>query len=248
MLSPHHRLVPMSATHRRRTGQSRRQRTAGALTAPQSRARPAARGRGARIFQIFYDAESEQALDPSFIPLDNTANPRPDWAEYWPIRSVLTHGALGEQELIGFFSPRFRMKTGLSGVDVLDAITAQDAAVYSFSPGFDQNALFTNPFEQGERYHAGLTAGVAALTHHLDMDVELDTLVCDHTTTIFANYWVARVSLWREWFELAERVFTLCEAGDTPLADMLNASAVHRGKSAYPMKVFVIERLITLLL
>ena len=37
-------------------------------------------------YQIYYSEQTRDALDPGFLPLDNLANPRPDWREYWPIR------------------------------------------------------------------------------------------------------------------------------------------------------------------
>ena len=37
-------------------------------------------------FQIFYNDATRAAVDPAFQPLDNSANERPDWYEYWPIR------------------------------------------------------------------------------------------------------------------------------------------------------------------
>ena len=43
----------------------------------------------ARIHQIYYSEQTRAELDPGFLPLDNSANERPDWREYWPIRRFL---------------------------------------------------------------------------------------------------------------------------------------------------------------
>ena len=47
------------------------------------------------IHQILTPFISRQELDPGFEVLDNLANERPDWYEYWPMRRFL----LNEQSL-----------------------------------------------------------------------------------------------------------------------------------------------------
>lgn len=208
-------------------------------------------GRRARIFQIHYDEATRRLLDPAFAPLDNRANERPDWAEYWPISRWLARGEFDDDELLGFVSPRFREKTGLTGDRVLGAIAAREATapadVYSFSPYFEQGVLFENPFLQGEAHHRGLVATMQRLTPQLGLRVDLAPLVCDQSTTIFANYFVAPGSLWREWKRMADRIFEVCEEGRLPAARLLTAATTYRA-TGYAMKVFVVERLITLLL
>ena len=48
------------------------------------------------IYQILSYYTSRQELDPDFGVLDNSANERPDWFEYWPIRRFLLEEALDE--------------------------------------------------------------------------------------------------------------------------------------------------------
>jgi hypothetical protein len=200
-----------------------------------------------RIYQIYYNEQTARQVEPQFTGLDNTGG-RADWAEYWPIRHALQTQQFEPDELIGFFSPRFREKTGMDGAAVLQAIQSHDAEVYSFSPYFEQCALFTNPLFQGEAHHPGLVQLIEALMPRLDLRIDPRTFVSDQTTTIFCNYFVAKPALWMRWFKLAEQVFELCERGEGPLAEQLRAVTVHRDGSSYSLKVFVIERLITMLL
>lgn len=201
-----------------------------------------------KIFQIFYNEETRALLDPAFIPLDNSDNPRPDWSEYWPIRGLLNGTQFNDEDYIGIFSPRFGEKTQCSGAEVINRILSFDAEVYSFSPSFDQIALHLNPFEHGERKHPGLIPRTEQLLATLSIDLDIRNLVCGLGTTIFANYFVARSRIWKEWFALSEKIFALCETNEGELATQLNASTRHREASAYPMKVFVMERLITIVL
>ncbi|MFZ9794619.1 MAG: hypothetical protein ACO3F3_20030, partial [Gemmataceae bacterium] len=63
------------------------------------------------IFQIYYDEDSKSKLQKGFIPLDNSPNMRPDWAEYWPIRNVLLNQSFNPRDYIGFLSSKFFEKT-----------------------------------------------------------------------------------------------------------------------------------------
>jgi len=101
-------------------------------------------------FQIFYNNATKASLDPDFEPLDNSANERPDWYEYWPMRSYFSASALDESAYYGFFSPLFFRKTQLSGKQVLAfASQAGEADAITFSPHPCHGACFYNVFEQG---------------------------------------------------------------------------------------------------
>src|SRR5471030_756581 len=92
------------------------------------------------IYQIYYDESSRRMLDTGFIPLDNTSNERPDWFEFWVIRRFLLNTPLQEGAWYGFFSPKFRIKTGLDSNQVLGFFEhfAAHTDVALFSPRWDQ--------------------------------------------------------------------------------------------------------------
>jgi hypothetical protein len=204
----------------------------------------------AHIRQIFYSDATRQKLDPGFIPLDNLANLRPDWREYGPIRAWLQGNVLNENDHYGFFSPKFRDKTGLdsSAVQAFISQTVEPPDVFLFSPFFDQSAFWLNVFIQFHVHKDGnevmrestrlITPGLEGLT---------DTVLMDSRNTVFCNYFVARPRFWRLWLEKSELLYALAEADNTPLARLLNAEVIHDGQSA-PTKVFVIERVASWLL
>lgn len=203
-----------------------------------------------RIFQILYNKASARQRDPGFTPLLNLDNPRPDWSEYWPIRTALSQEAFDDDCYLGFFSPRFGIKTGIASRAVFERIAARDAEAYSFSPYFEMSALFLNPIEQGEFYHPGLAAACQELLPHWGLNVNLRTFVCDHRTTIFSNYIVAKARLWKRWLAMGEVLFTICEQAQGELAANLTASTAYArsAERQHPMKVFVMERMMSLLL
>src|SRR5580658_2070876 len=96
------------------------------------------------IYQILNHYTSRQELDPDFAVLDNSANERPDWFEYWPIRKFLLGEALDENAYYGFLSPKFGLKTGLSSAAVREFVLAADAAaeVILFSPSIHNSAYY----------------------------------------------------------------------------------------------------------
>lgn len=201
------------------------------------------------IFQIYYDEDSKSKLQKGFIPLDNSPNLRPDWAEYWPIRNVLLNQSFNPRDYIGFLSSKFFEKTWCHSEYVLDTVFSAKHDVYSFSPYFDQIALYLSSFEQGERYHPGINKAGNLFLQNLGMNFELENFVSDSSTCIYSNYFVARYEFWKIWFQWAERLFQIAEGKQGDLASLLESYTEHREKTdTYRMKVFLIERLVSLVL
>jgi hypothetical protein len=202
----------------------------------------------ANIHQIFYSEPTLAVLDEGFIPLDN-CNQRPDWFEYWPIRNFIANEQMDDDVFYGFFSPKFRSKTGLTAGDVHRFLASVDEStdIVSFSPFFDASALFRNIFEQGVFGHGHAWPVFVESVRVLAPHVNLDTLVMDSSHTIFCNYFLAKPRFWRHWFEKAEIIFNIAEENNSPLGLGLNQTIDHTGGPS-AIKAFVIERLVSLLL
>lgn len=221
------------------------------------------------IYQIYYSADSRAKLDPGFIPLDNLANERPDWREYWPIRRFLLARALEADTFYGFFSAKFGLKTGLDAARVHGLVDRHgtDADVVAFSPFFHHAALFLNVIEQAVTCH-GFPDTFRQCAALIAPQFTPEKSVMTSLDTIYSNFFVARREFWGEWLRQAERLFELAEDGSTPLGQALNAIVPYvlsktnvgnpqrQGAAAQtlqsvpgvPAKVFVIERLASLLL
>lgn len=196
------------------------------------------------LYQIYYSEASRQHLDPGFLPLDNGANPRPDWREYWPMRQFLLNSALDENARYGFFSPKFRAKTGLAATAVTEFLAGTEAEVVLFSPFFDQSAFFRNVLLQSEQAHPGSATPFAAMLAQLGVPRDPATWITHSGNTVFCNYFVAVPAFWRAWLAVCERLFALLEAEP---GHALNADTAHdRGRA--PLKVFLVERMATVLL
>ena len=202
------------------------------------------------IYQILTHYTSRQELDPGFGVLDNSANERPDWFEYWPIRKFLLGEALDENAFYGFFSPKFRLKTNLSAAAVRDFILTADspADVILFSPSIHNSAYYWNVFDHGEFEHPGLKHVATQLLERLDLPHDLDSLVSDSRNTVYSNYFIAKPRFWRAWLAVNEKMFAIAETPADALGRALRSPTSYRGGSNVQMKVFIMERMATLLL
>jgi hypothetical protein len=202
------------------------------------------------IYQILNHYTSRQELDPGFGVLDNSANERPDWFEYWPIRRFLLGEALDENAFYGFLSPKFRLKTGLSAAVVRDFIQAPDCAadVILLSPSIHNSAYYWNVFDHGDSEHPGLKNVARQLLERLDIPHDLDALVSDSRNTVHSNYFIAKPRFWRAWLAINEKMYAIAETSADALGQALRTPTSYRGGSTVQMKIFIMERMATLLL
>jgi hypothetical protein len=200
------------------------------------------------VYQIRYDASVE--VDRDFLALDNTANARPDWFEYWAIRNFLRTQSLDENAFYGFLSPRFESKTNLSGREVHEFIRrhGETADVILFSPSLHLTAYHLNVFKYGDACHPGLLGLATRFFRRIGQPTNLDTLITHSGNEVYSNYFVARLSFWRAWLEITDRLFEIAESKDDPLGIELRRPTTYRGGERAEIKVFLMERVATWLL
>ncbi|WP_333874403.1 hypothetical protein [Methylobacter sp.] len=201
------------------------------------------------LYHIAYSPETLQSVPPGYGILNNLDSERNDWREYWPIRNFLLEETLDDDSYYGFFSPRFQEKVGLTHEQVTGFVqsASPDADLVSFSPQPDMGAFFLNIFEQEELFEAGFTAASEAFFQAINMPLTLATLVMDSRQIIFSNYFVARPAFWREWLNINEQLFAICEgADDNDLKQALLHETPYPG--AVQRKVFLMERIASVLL
>jgi hypothetical protein len=198
------------------------------------------------IYQIYYNNETQKKILPGFIPLDNTKNLRPDWFEFWVILNFLRNNVLDDDAWYGFLSPKFYDKTGFNSDYVIKAIENYGALgnVALFSPGWDQLAYFLNVFEQGDVWHPGLMAASQDFVNKYQLEINLNTLVSDTSSSVFSNYIIAKKAFWIQWRKIAEQFFEYVE--NNPQYQITTTYGSIENK--FPMKTFIQERLATLIL
>lgn len=197
------------------------------------------------IYQIYYSERTRGELDPVYIPLDNLANERADWREYWPIRNYLLNTKLVDGEFYGFFSPKFRQKTNLSATQVKEFIGScpGNTDVVIFSPFWDQHTPYTNLFDQGESAHPGFFGIAQAALKEVGELIDLRTILMDSRNAVFSNFFVAKPGFWKVWLDLNEKLFAIAEAeGEGRIKKLLNLETRHGAEKVH-YKVFLMERI-----
>lgn len=204
------------------------------------------------LFHIAYSDETVNNRPAGFELMDNRRNERPDWYEYWPIRSFLQNSVLDEQAYYGFFSPKFKAKTNLGAAQVRAFVESNwkaDIDAFLFSPQPDVGVFFENVFVGGELFNPGFLNICQSVLTESGWLGDLSNVVMDSRTTVFSNYLVARPAYWRKWLQICECVFLLSENPllRPPLHQQLNMTTGY-GDGVAQRKIFVIEGIASLIL
>lgn len=200
-----------------------------------------------QIFQIFRDEQTRQKLDPGFVALDDAACPRPEWRDYWAIRSFFQNHSVDEAELYGFLDADFGDKTSLSADSIRAFIENNpEHDVYTFSPSIQDGACYLNVFEQGNHLCPGFIELTEAYLREIGLDFDVRTLPMDAVSTVFCNYIVAKPSFWRTWFALTEKLFELVDGEDGDFRRHLDSIAL--GRPPMSLVILLIERIASLVL
>lgn len=201
---------------------------------------------GIVIHQIFYNEESWAKLDPAFVPLDNSANLRPDWYEFWVILNYLRTHELRDDCYYGFLSPNFGYKFGRPGEAVVQFARAHrsKSEVLLFTHGWDQICYFVNQFEQSEYWHPGTMKESRVFFE--TVGVNIGEIVSHTVNSNFSNYIVAKPRFWRDWLQLAEQLWNYCEAR----GEGLGGTIIPYGRDGTRTfaKTFIQERLASVIL
>ena len=70
----------------------------------------------------------------------------------------------------------------------------------------------------------------------------------DSTNTIFSNYFVARPNFWTKWLDVTKKLYQRAEESKSGQKNSLVNPTQHRNANNYEFKIFLMERLATLLL
>jgi hypothetical protein len=206
--------------------------------------------REVHAFQILNHYTPRDNLDPGFEVLDNSANERPDWFEYWPIRNYLLGTALNEDAFYGFLSPKFKLKTNLDAAAVHEFIRTApaNADVVLLSPSIHASAYYLNVFEHGDAEHPGLLNTAGEFFARIGRPTQLSELISDSRNTVHSNYFIARPRFWRAWLALTEQLYSIAESPNDALGSLLRTPTHYRGSVGVQMKIFLMERLATWIL
>jgi hypothetical protein len=202
------------------------------------------------IYQILNHYTARESLDPGFLVLDNSSNERPDWFEYWPIRKFLLSERLDEDSFYGFLSPKFKLKTNLSGAAAHQFINLETKAtdVVLLSQSIHQATYYLNTFKYGDSLHPGLVDVATRFFERIGSPTDLNDLITSSRNEVYSNYFIAKPRFWRAWLETTEQLFAIAESPTDPLGAELRHATLYRRRREVPMKIFIMERIATWIL
>ncbi len=202
---------------------------------------------GIFIYQILTHYTKREDLDPGFLVLDNSSNERPDWFEYWPMRTFLRNEPLDEDSFYGFLSPKFKHKTNLSAAATHEFVIRQadSSDVILLSQSVHLPAYHLNTFKYGESLHPGLLNVATQFFNRIGEPTNLNSLITTSRNEVYSNYLIAKPRFWRAWLHITEQLFAIAESPTDPLGAELRKGTLYRKRQDYPMKIFIVERIAT---
>ena len=204
-----------------------------------------------RLLQIAYSAETLNPISPDFAILNNLDNAKPEWYELWPMLQYLNATPLDDDCWLGFFSPKFHLKTGWTGWNIKEFTLRQSnqCEAVLFGQAWDQIAYFRNVFEQGEYWHPGLTEISEEIYRRVGLNVNLKMLVNHTGNACFSNFIVAKPTYWKMWAYYANRLFEFIENDDSRIGKLSRGDVSYGAKERLaPIRTFIQERLHAILL
>ena len=202
------------------------------------------------LYHIGYSEETVGQLPKGFNLLNNIANERPDWYEYWAIRTFLMNEKLEEGKYYGFFSPKFEIKTGINSVELRKIVCEINGNpdVIFVCPQPEVGAIFKNVYHGSEFTDNGSLETASKIFLKSNLNIDIKSMIQDSRNIIFSNYFIARAKFWIEWLNICEIIFENAESNqkDNELFAQLNIKTNY-GSSAQ-RKIFMIEGVASVIL
>ena len=203
------------------------------------------------IYQIYYSKDTQSKLDPGFIPLDNTKNRRPDWREFWCIKSYFDKNKIVDENFYGFFPPKFFDKTGLVSCSVYNFINQnqKNTDIFLFNPIKKSSFIFFNVIDQATDKHGykiyDIFKKIFRFTNKYEFN--LSNLVNHSNSTVYCNHFVAKGSFWKKWLAINQFIFEDLEKYNSIFRNTLSKKIKHQNKNV-ELKVFIMERVVSVML
>lgn len=160
-----------------------------------------------KIHQIYFRPDQLPNLDKSFIPYDNSKNPRPDLREFMVFKKAYEEGQVSGSDYYGYLSWLFTKKSNLTGAEFI--------AFCERNPGYD--VYFVNPFpteiyhgnmwHHGENHHEGMAEIVQHIFDTLNYGINVRGLPYTVGTHAFCNFWVGNAKFWKTYMDFALPVY-----------------------------------------
>jgi len=203
-----------------------------------------------RVFQIFFNPSQIERLAKEFVPFDNCGQTDP-LLEVGVFRRLYGSPAVEGADYWGAVSWKFSQKSGISAADWLAFMNDNPGHdVYFCNPNPDIEALFENPWIQGETAHPNFLSVSHAVLKTLGFTLDFLTEPVHSKYVCTANYFVGNQRFWNAYHQFLDAICKAIDALPPATRNVLcNVSAdpkrVHNNATYLP---FFMERLFGLFL
>ncbi|EEA00972.1 conserved hypothetical protein [Burkholderia sp. H160] len=196
------------------------------------------------VFEPIYSPDQTLTCA-EFLPLVRSDNSRPEWREFKILVDMYRNGDHLRHDYTGLFSPKFTLKSKISGAAFLEFVQRHPDSDVCFLNPFPQLAYWSyNVWMQGEQAHPGLVQAAQTLLDASGVNIAIrDTPRHGPGLLAYCNFWVGSKRFWDEYI------------GRTllPIANFLEANPSHNAALAVmtdtlhtdpaPFLPFIVERL-----
>lgn len=197
-----------------------------------------------KIFQICFEEDQLNQVDPLLTPFDNTKNEKPELREYHNFVRIMEEGHADGLDYWGVFGPRWQEKMRHDSKLIFDSIEANPGHdVYLFNHARIQDALTYNVWEQGEYYHKGIRDVVKYVFMLSGFDQSAIERLMTDQTTCYCSYFVASKEFWNDYLNFLKIFISKIDALPEELANIYHGSANYSRDANLNMFPFIVERL-----
>lgn len=196
-----------------------------------------------KIFQICFEKDQIERVDPLLTPFDNTENLHPELREYQSFKRIHEEGHTKELDAWGVFGPRWKEKLRFDASVITNAIENNPGHhVYVFNHARVVDALTHNVWEHGEVFHKGIQKVTEAALRSAGYDVKVLNEVMGRNVC-FSSYFIATKIFWRDYMNFLEDMYSRFEDLQGDEARIYKSSANYSRDKEVTMFPFIVERL-----
>jgi hypothetical protein len=200
------------------------------------------------INQIYYLEEQRPKLEFAFTPFLNSSNTGKKWFEYFVFLDQYQNRKDWANQLTGFISWKYGMKTGISGDKFARFIEDNPGKdVYFINPFYIESLMYKSQWEGAAYHHPGIIELTEFIFTEIGYDKELIHRVQDLNVQLYANYWVGSEMFWEKYIAFTKPIYEFIEnCKDTEFQKKIMNRADNEIEAPYIP--FIMERLFTLIL
>ena len=159
-----------------------------------------------KIFQLYFQQDQIQFLDPAFTPFDNTKNLQPLLREYPLLLQCRDLAKKDNVEYWGATSWKWMANFGVSPAEFISHIQRNEGYdVYTIDPWPHLSTVVYNQWEQGQWCHPHIVEVMEHMFPLMGVDKDILYQPTDRTTLVWGHNAVCSRIFWDRYFEFTER-------------------------------------------